>query len=70
MNGLEIDADSKVNGNDLCNIMLSHGLITKATKSYICRFTPSLIINKGEVEEVADIVGKSIKQLELVNDTR
>lgn len=64
MIALEIDKDSNVDGNDLCKIMLKHGVITKATKDYIIRFTPSLVITKQEADEVAEIVEESLFELE------
>ena len=56
MNCLEIDRDSNVNGHHMCDIMKNHGVLTKATKDYSIRFTPALIMNKQEVDEVVDIV--------------
>lgn len=56
MVALEISKDSNVDGHDLCNIMIENGVITKATKDYIIRFTPSLVITKQEADEVVEIV--------------
>lgn len=61
---LEIDKSSNVTGHDLCNIMMKHGVITKATKDYIIRFTPSLVITKQEANEVSEIVEQSLYELE------
>lgn len=70
MNAIEIERDSFVNGTDFCNIMMNNGLVTKATKEYSCRFTPPLVITEEEVGEVVDIVERSIKELELLNEAR
>ena len=67
MQCIEIERESNVNGNDFCDIMRANGLLTKATKDYACRFTPSLVLTQEEVDEVKVIVQKSIYQLEELN---
>ena len=56
MQCIEIERESNVTGHDFCDIMKTHGLLTKATKDYACRFTPSLVMNEAEVDEVKIIV--------------
>ena len=70
MNAIEIDKNSFVNGHDLCDIMQTHRLLTKATKNYYIRFTPALVMTKEEVDEVAEIVSESFYQLEKLNEER
>lgn len=70
INCIEIEKESNVNGHDFTNICLQNGLITKATKDYICRFTPALVITEDEVNEVSDIVNTAVKQLEDLNSSR
>lgn len=67
MQCIEIERESNVNGHDFCDIMRTNGLLTKATKDYACRFTPSLVLTEDEVDEVKVIVEKSIYQLEELN---
>ena len=67
-NCLEIEKDSKVNGHIMCDIMKDNGVLTKATKDYSIRFTPGLIINKKEVDEVCEIIEHSLKVLEKRNE--
>ena len=43
---IEFHHDLKVDGNDLSKIILSHGMITKATHKHALRLTPALVINK------------------------
>jgi len=52
MTAIEVDRDSFVNGDDLCDIFRHHGMLTKSTKEYSIRFTPALVINANEVDEV------------------
>lgn len=56
MTAIEVESDSHVNGDDLCDIFRHYGLLTKSTKTYSCRFTPALVINEAEVDEVIHIV--------------
>lgn len=52
MTAIEVDRDSFVNGDDLCEIFRNHGMLTKSTKEFSIRFTPALVINANEVDEV------------------
>ena len=56
MQCIEIERESNVTGHDFCDIMKSNGLLTKATKDYACRFTPALVMNEDEVDQVKFIV--------------
>lgn len=56
MNALEVRSDLNINGHDLCDVLRTHGVLTKATKDYSLRFTPALVINKKEVDEVVEIL--------------
>ena len=68
MNAIEVDRNSHVNGTDLCNIFQKYGVLTKATKDYSIRFTPPLVITAQEVDEVVQIVAKSLEDLEKLNE--
>lgn len=56
MSAIEVNRNSHVNGDDLCDIFRHHGILTKSTKEFSIRFTPALIINAQEVDEVVQIV--------------
>jgi len=45
-------------------------VLTKATKDYSIRFTPPLVINAHEVDEVVQIVARSFEDLEKLNEQR
>lgn len=70
MSAIEVNRDSHVNGDDLCDIFRYHGLLTKSTKEYSIRFTPALVINEHEVDEVIQIVSRSFDDLEKLNERR
>lgn len=57
---IELHDDINVDGNDLCKIMMDHGLITKATHKTSVRLAPALVIEESEIHEAADIILKSI----------
>ena len=59
----------KVDGNDFAKILMKNGLITKATHVQTVRFAPALIINKEELLDAADIIEKSLKDLEAYEKT-
>lgn len=48
---------------DLCLKMAENGLLAKPTHGNIIRFAPPLSINKAQVEECVDIIGKSLNAL-------
>jgi len=52
MNAIEVERNSHVNGDDLCDIFRHYGLLTKSTKEFSVRFTPALVITADEVDEV------------------
>jgi ornithine--oxo-acid transaminase len=64
MTAIEVNRDSHVNGDDLCDIFRHHGILTKSTKEYSVRFTPALIINEQEVDDVVEMVTRSFQDLE------
>tara|TARA_B110000285_G_C15064428_1_gene584288 strand:- start:267 stop:776 length:510 start_codon:yes stop_codon:yes gene_type:complete len=70
MTAIEVDRDSHVNGDDLCDIFRHHGILTKSTKEYSVRFTPALIINEQEVNDVVEMVTRSFQDLEELNEMR
>ena len=70
MNAIEVDRNSHVNGADLCNIFQKYGMLTKATHNYSIRFTPPLVITAQEVDEVVQIVARSLEDLEKLNEMR
>jgi len=61
--GVEIKAESKVDGNKFAKLIAKHGLLTKATHDSTIRLTPPLVINESEVDEVVEIVAKASKDL-------
>lgn len=46
---IEVNRDSRVNGNDLAYILMKLGLLTKATHDYSLRLAPALVIKEQEV---------------------
>lgn len=70
MQYIEIRDDLNINGNDFSDILYRNGLLTKAGRNYTLRFTPPLILKEEETLEIVDIVAKSLKQLEELNDQR
>lgn len=70
MNAIEVDSNSHVNGDDLCDIFRHYGLLTKSTKEYSIRFTPAFVITADEVDEVVEIVSKSFEDLERWNEMK
>ncbi|KAK6036563.1 hypothetical protein COOONC_25932 [Cooperia oncophora] len=47
----------------VCNRLLANGVLSKNTHGDVIRFTPPLCINKGQIEEVFDIISKTIQQV-------
>ena len=70
MTAIEVDRDSFVNGDDLCDIFRHHGILTKSTKEFSVRFTPALVMTEAEVDEVTEIVATSFEDLEHLNEQR
>ncbi|KAK6011936.1 hypothetical protein OSTOST_22966 [Ostertagia ostertagi] len=47
----------------VCNRLLANGVLSKNTHGDVIRFTPPLCINKAQIEEVFDIISKTIQQV-------
>jgi acetylornithine/succinyldiaminopimelate/putrescine aminotransferase len=54
--GLEFHHDLNIDGNYFAKILMKNGLLTKATHDYCIRFSPALVINKGEIDEACSII--------------
>lgn len=70
MQAIEICNKTKVDGNDFVDILRNNGLLTKAGYNYIVRFTPALVIDEPTINQVCEIVSKSVKELEQLNEQR
>jgi len=51
-------------GKDLQDILLSKGLLTKATHKHSIRLAPALNIKSGEIGKAARLIKESVKELE------
>lgn len=67
MNALVIESDSNVDGHIFCDMLRTKGVLTKATKDYSVRFTPPLMINKEQVDEVVERIEETLHELEQVD---
>lgn len=47
---------------DICLALMENGLIAKPTHDHIIRFTPPLVINRGQMEEAVGIIRKTFDQ--------
>ena len=68
--GIEIRHDAKVNGNDFAKILFGNGLLTKSTHDFVVRLSPALVITKDEIDNAVEILGKSMKELEQLQEQR
>jgi len=48
MIGLEFNSNIKKNANDFSKILMKNGLLAKASKNYIMKFTPALVMSEKE----------------------
>jgi ornithine--oxo-acid transaminase len=46
----------------ICLEFMHNGLLAKPTHDYIIRLAPPLVINKEQIEECVEIIGRSIKK--------
>ena len=67
---MEFVETEKVTGNDFAKILMKNGLLTKATHTYAMRFAPALVITEDEIYESAEIIRKSLKELEEYNESK
>ena len=65
--GLEVKADSKVDGVDLANLLAKRGLLTKATHKYVLRLAPALVVNEKQIMKGSRLVRYALRDLEKVN---
>lgn len=66
--GVEVTAESKVDGNKFAKIIKEHGLLTKATHDSTIRLTPPIVINESEVDQVVEIIAAAADDLVKLND--
>ena len=65
LNALVInDSETSSTAWNICLKMRDNGLIAKPTHGNIIRFAPPLVINKDQIEESCEIIGKSIAEFE------
>ena len=65
LNALVInDTETSSTAWNICLKMKDNGLIAKPTHGNIIRFAPPLVINKDQIEESCEIIGKSIAEFE------
>ena len=65
LNALVInDSETSSTAWNICLKMRDNGLIAKPTHGNIIRFAPPLVINKDQIEESCEIIGKSIGEFE------
>jgi ornithine--oxo-acid transaminase len=61
LNAMVIRPEKGKGAMDVCLKMRDMGLLAKPTQSHIIRFAPPLVIDKGQMEEGLDIIGKAVK---------
>jgi len=60
MIGLEINPD-RASARKVCETLMNKGLLTKETHETVVRLTPPLIITKTEIDQVLEIIEKSLE---------
>lgn len=68
LNAMEIQNDSKKTAWDLCLILKNEGILAKPTHDNIIRMAPPLVITDSEMNELLDIVKKSLKIFSFISD--
>jgi ornithine--oxo-acid transaminase len=62
LNAIVINETEKVNAYDICVEMKNNGLLAKPTHGNIIRFAPPLVMDKSQMEDCIEIIGKTLKQ--------
>ncbi len=62
MIGLEINPE-RASARAICEALMNKGLLTKETHETVVRLTPPLIITKAEIDQVLEIIEKSLESL-------
>jgi ornithine--oxo-acid transaminase len=63
LNAIVINHPNKEAALDLCLTMMENGLLAKPTHGDKIRFAPPLVINKEQVLDCVNIIGKSLSTL-------
>ncbi len=63
LNAIVIDHPDKETAWELCMVMKENGLLAKPTHGDKIRLAPPLVINREQVLECIDIIGRSLKKL-------
>jgi len=61
LNAIVINETEKVNAYDICVEMKNNGLLAKPTHGNIIRFAPPLVMDKSQMEDCIEIIGKTLK---------
>jgi len=61
--GIEID-EKYANARQVCEKLMSNGLLTKETHETVVRFAPPLIITQSELDDAITIIKSTLKSLE------
>ena len=64
---IEFKDDLKYDGNTFSDILLRNGILARASLNKIMRFSPALVINEDEVNQSSEIIAKSLRQFEQLN---
>ena len=64
MCAIEFNEDYEKTAWDLCLLLKDAGVLCKPTKRNIIRFSPPLIINQQQVDEIVTTIKKAVDHLE------
>lgn len=60
---VELHEDSKVSAWNICIDLAKQGILCKPTHQHIIRLTPTLVIDKSDVEKIVDMFKNSFNKL-------
>lgn len=61
MNAIEINEQFGVSAKEICLEMAQNGVLAKPTHGNIIRFSPPLTITKEQIQEVTDVIKKTLE---------
>jgi ornithine--oxo-acid transaminase len=67
LNGIEFNKDmllyKKLDTNDICNMLMTNGMLSKDAGRNTVRFCPPLTINKAQMNKGIEIINKTIREI-------
>lgn len=64
LTGIEIN-NTQISGHEVCEVLATHGILSKETHETVLRFAPPLIITRPQIDWALEVITRTFRDLEL-----